>query len=590
DVDARFKDRTRIAKQVPLPANGTFIFVDEHEDWLDDGGGDFGYTGAGALPENTPFFYSVVISRLPDFGGAARPRRSYPAIHLPNEPTDVIMDEINSDMTLITQVFPNSEDTTVILKLDFAPNYDYYQRVLAEALPGEPLYPAGDKLVFFGRVLLNNMEDPAGRTDIGFGNLYWGHEGSAYAKIKVGAEFLDEDGMAYLWMNSGRPGHATTVPVPLRFDLGGGGGGTGQTVHTSIDTCYNADLTVAYYLNTTVVSEEGKNTVTFALTEGTSALGEVFDLQIYRDVDARYKDRTRIAKGVPLPANGTFVFVDDHETWTEDGGGDYGFTGSGTLPANTPLFYSMVVSRLDAFGGPARPRRSTPAIHLPEEPKDVVVDMINDDMTLVTQVFPYPEDSTVILKMDFAPDYSYYQRVLAEATPGEPLYPAGDKLVFYGRVFLNNVADPNGRTNIEYGNLYWGNEGSAYAKFKVGAEFLDNNGIAYAWFNSGRPGHASVVPVPIALFGTVSTDPQVVAPLELNVYPNPTNGLVNIQLSENISIMNVYNINGQIVSSQKMDNETTFSSQVDLSNKPAGIYFLQVKTKNYLLTRKIVLD
>ncbi|MFK8163472.1 MAG: hypothetical protein AB8H12_13550, partial [Lewinella sp.] len=85
-------------------------------------------------------------------------------------------------------------------------------------------------------------------------------------------------------------------------------------------------MSVAYYLNTTVVSEAGKNTITFEFSEGTSALGEIFDLNIYRDVDARFKDRTRIAKQVPLPANGTFIFVDEHEDWLDDGGGDFGYT------------------------------------------------------------------------------------------------------------------------------------------------------------------------------------------------------------------------------------------------------------------------
>ncbi|MFK8163471.1 MAG: T9SS type A sorting domain-containing protein [Lewinella sp.] len=531
DVDARYQNRERIAIVPTLPANGTFVFVDEHADWVNDGGGDYGYTGSGTLPALTPLFYSVVVNKA---SGTARPRRSIPAIHLPDPPTDVITDNINSDMTLITEVYPNADDMTVVLKMDFGPNYDYFQQVLLNATPGEPIYPAGDRPVFFGRIFLNNVPTPGGRTNINYGDLYWGHEGSAYAKFSVDPAFLDANNTAYAWFNSGRPGHASVVPVPIRFETPQDPGPDfpstdNATVHTSNDICYNDNLSIAYELTTTVISEAGKNTVVLEFTEGTNTLDEVSGIQIYRDVDARHQNRERIAiASISLPLNGRFIFVDEHANWVNDGGGDYGYTGTGTLPDLTPLFYSFVITKAS---GTARPRRSTPAIYLPDPPTDVITDDINNDMTLITEVYPNSDDNTVILKMDFGPNYDYYQQVLLDATPGQPIYPAGDRPIFFGRIFLNNVSTPSGRTNINYGNLYWGHEGSAYAKFSVDPAFLDANNTAYAWFNSGRPGHASVVPVPIMFDMPIDPGPD---------FPSTDNATVHsstdICYNDNLSI------------------------------------------------------
>lgn len=63
----------------------------------------------------------------------------------------------------------------------------------------------------------------------------------------------------------------------------------------------------------------------------------------------------------------------------------------------------------------------------------------------------------------------------------------------------------------------------------------------------------------------------------INLYPNPSKGVFNIQLP--ISINNVsselYNINGALISSQKHTiNGKHF--EVDLTNKPAGMYFLKI--------------
>lgn len=70
----------------------------------------------------------------------------------------------------------------------------------------------------------------------------------------------------------------------------------------------------------------------------------------------------------------------------------------------------------------------------------------------------------------------------------------------------------------------------------------------------------------------------------LAVYPNPTNGLVNVQLpllNENVEI-NIYSIIGEKL--LRVNN----TKSVDISYFPSGIYFLTVKQNNRTWTTKII--
>ncbi len=75
------------------------------------------------------------------------------------------------------------------------------------------------------------------------------------------------------------------------------------------------------------------------------------------------------------------------------------------------------------------------------------------------------------------------------------------------------------------------------------------------------------------------------------VSPNPTNGLVNveIQLEKNTdATLRVYSLNGQTVQQQRMEAVKTINTQVDLSSFANGIYLISVTTPNGVVTRKVV--
>lgn len=74
----------------------------------------------------------------------------------------------------------------------------------------------------------------------------------------------------------------------------------------------------------------------------------------------------------------------------------------------------------------------------------------------------------------------------------------------------------------------------------------------------------------------------------ISVYPNPSRGIFNLNLKNinegNISIVNTL---GEIVYQSEVNNQ---SSVLDLSNYPKGIYFLQLKTRDSLITAKLATE
>ncbi len=81
--------------------------------------------------------------------------------------------------------------------------------------------------------------------------------------------------------------------------------------------------------------------------------------------------------------------------------------------------------------------------------------------------------------------------------------------------------------------------------------------------------------------------------LEVNTYPNPTSGIVNItfSLSENDEIsISIYNVNGQLVQTIDQGKKTTgsYSYQVDITKQNNGIYFMTLKINNKKYSQRII--
>ncbi|NTW25962.1 MAG: PKD domain-containing protein, partial [Lentimicrobium sp.] len=81
---------------------------------------------------------------------------------------------------------------------------------------------------------------------------------------------------------------------------------------------------------------------------------------------------------------------------------------------------------------------------------------------------------------------------------------------------------------------------------------------------------------------------------EIRIYPNPSNGVINIAFDKNGIVCNhlfVYSVDEKLVFKVDFPNELSNSGelQCDLSALERGVYFLQMETNIGLIVRKIVL-
>ncbi len=72
----------------------------------------------------------------------------------------------------------------------------------------------------------------------------------------------------------------------------------------------------------------------------------------------------------------------------------------------------------------------------------------------------------------------------------------------------------------------------------------------------------------------------------LKVYPNPTNNLLAIETEKlGLHSINITSLNGQRIYSTKMKGTT---QHIDLSAFHKGIYFINIRSRDFITTRKII--
>ena len=67
----------------------------------------------------------------------------------------------------------------------------------------------------------------------------------------------------------------------------------------------------------------------------------------------------------------------------------------------------------------------------------------------------------------------------------------------------------------------------------------------------------------------------------INVYPNPTNGLINLNFTNNVSF-DIFSINGKLINGY-----TNFrDNRLDLSYLQNGVYFIQFHIDDKIIVKK----
>ncbi len=69
---------------------------------------------------------------------------------------------------------------------------------------------------------------------------------------------------------------------------------------------------------------------------------------------------------------------------------------------------------------------------------------------------------------------------------------------------------------------------------------------------------------------------------EIQIFPNPTTGIINVtssnSIAEELDII-VYDLLGNIISEMKLSGKTDINISLDLSSRPSGVYFLRIQSK-----------
>jgi len=70
------------------------------------------------------------------------------------------------------------------------------------------------------------------------------------------------------------------------------------------------------------------------------------------------------------------------------------------------------------------------------------------------------------------------------------------------------------------------------------------------------------------------------------IYPNPTNDLLNIknECTDSYTI-EIISLNGKLITSKKAEGS---SHQLDLSSLQSGVYFITIRSKDYVRTEKVI--
>lgn len=76
---------------------------------------------------------------------------------------------------------------------------------------------------------------------------------------------------------------------------------------------------------------------------------------------------------------------------------------------------------------------------------------------------------------------------------------------------------------------------------------------------------------------------------ELSIYPNPTNGILNVDF-KNATSIKVMNTLGDVIYDEKIVQSTEGSKKIDLSSYSNGIYFISVSNNEATSNYKIILD
>ena len=74
----------------------------------------------------------------------------------------------------------------------------------------------------------------------------------------------------------------------------------------------------------------------------------------------------------------------------------------------------------------------------------------------------------------------------------------------------------------------------------------------------------------------------------ITIYPNPSNGIFNIQTSVNFSNIIIKDVTGRTI--KKLTVSDSNYATINIENQASGIYFLEIQLENEIITKKIIIE
>lgn len=149
------------------------------------------------------------------------------------------------------------------------------------------------------------------------------------------------------------------------------------------------------------------------------------------------------------------------------------------------------------------------------------------------------------------------------------------------KVWYGNTADVDGMTEeiADHTNI---NDDANETNIQTFTPSV--NGVYYFGFNAYSQANQNLLLVDdIAIYNTLGKDDFSGAAFKF--YPNPVKDILNLSHLQNITNVEVYNLLGQKVFENTLDDNTT---QVDMSNLSSGNYFVKVTADNQTKTIKVI--
>lgn len=146
------------------------------------------------------------------------------------------------------------------------------------------------------------------------------------------------------------------------------------------------------------------------------------------------------------------------------------------------------------------------------------------------------------------------------------------------QLFLQWNADDPVSQYEDNRNTYHGNSSNAYAQGNRNP-FIDNPYLATLIWGG---------PIAQNRWSFLSLENKFNSDL-VAIYPNPTNnGSVFIETTESVDHLRILNINGQVI--REIDKPLFIQNNFEIYNLPVGLYFLELRNNEAVLTKKIVVN